>query len=157
MSFGLIALFLGLGWFGLMLTASDLGWRVGARLARGSGGWAKGAGSAEAAMFALFGLLVAFTFSGAAARFEDRRHLIADETNAIGTAYLRLDLLPSDTQPAVRELFRRYLDTRYQVYRGGRSTTLERSSRRRRLCKRRSGIRCRPRFNDRARLRRRRR
>ena len=118
MSFGLIALFLGLCWFGLMLAASDVGWRVGgAQLARGSGGLAKGAGSAEAATFALFGLLVAFTFSGAASRFEDRRHLIAEETNAIGTAYLRLDLLPSDTQPAVRELFRKYLDTRYQVYR----------------------------------------
>jgi hypothetical protein len=117
-SFGLIALLLGLGWFGLMLAASDVGWRAGgARLARGSGDLAKGAGSAEAAMFALFGLLVAFTFSGAASRFEARRHLVAEETNAIGTAYLRLDLLPSDTQPAVRELFRTYLEIRYQAYR----------------------------------------
>ena len=68
-------------------------------------------------MFALFGLLVAFTFSGAASRFEDRRHLIAAEANAIGTAYLRLDLLPSDAQPPLRELFLRYLDARFAVYR----------------------------------------
>ena len=68
-------------------------------------------------MFALFGLLVAFTFSGAASRFEDRRHLIAEEANAIGTAYLRLDLLPSDAQPQLRELFLRYLDARFSVYR----------------------------------------
>ena len=117
MSFGLIALVLGLGWFVLMLAASEAGWRIGhARLARHSG-LAKGAGSAEAATFALFGLLVAFTFSGAASRFADRRDLVQDETNAIGTAYLRLDLLPSDVQPAVRELFSKYVDTRYEVYR----------------------------------------
>ncbi len=54
-------------------------------------------------MFALLGLLVAFTFSGAASRFEDRRHLISEEANAIGTAYLRLDLLPSDAQPPLRD------------------------------------------------------
>jgi hypothetical protein len=78
---------------------------------------AKGAGSAEAATFALFGLLVAFTFSGAASRFMERRDLVQDETNAIGTAYLRLDLLPSDVQPAIRDLFRKYVDTRYEAYR----------------------------------------
>jgi hypothetical protein len=116
-SFGLIALFAGLAWFGLMLAASEAGWRIGhARLARHSG-LAKGGGSAEAATFALFGLLVAFTFSGAASRFMDRRGLVQEEANAIGTAYLRLDLLPSDVQPSVRDLFRKYVDTRYEVYR----------------------------------------
>ena len=116
-SFGLIALGSGLGWFCLMLAASEAGWRIGhARLARHSG-LAKGAGSAEAATFALFGLLVAFTFSGAASRFGDRRDLVQTEANAIGTAYLRLDLLPTDVQPVARELFRQYVDTRYEVYR----------------------------------------
>ena len=68
-------------------------------------------------MFALLGLLLAFSFSGAASRFEDRRHLITQETNAIGTAYLRIDLLPGDAQPEMRELFRRYLDSRLETYR----------------------------------------
>jgi hypothetical protein len=44
--------------------------------------------------------------------------LITDEANAIGTAYLRLDLLPSGVQPRLRELFRRYVDVRYSAYRG---------------------------------------
>jgi hypothetical protein len=57
-----------------------------------------------------------FTFSGTASRFEDRRHLVAEETNAIGTAYLRLDLLSADTQPDLRDLFRRYVDTRANTY-----------------------------------------
>jgi len=59
-----------------------------------------GTGTIEGAVFALLGLLIAFTFSGAAARFEDRRALIIEETNDIGTAYLRLDLLPASAQPA---------------------------------------------------------
>ncbi len=106
------------GLFVLMLLAAELGRRVGlARLARDSDGLIKGAGSTEAAMFALFGLLIAFTFSGAASRFEARRHMIVDESNAIGTAYLRVDLLPSEAQPPLRELFRTYVDARIEVFR----------------------------------------
>ena len=63
------------------------------------------------------GLLLAFTFSGAASRFEVRRQLIVQETNAIGTAYLRLDLLPPGDQPKLREYFRTYVDARLSVYR----------------------------------------
>jgi hypothetical protein len=76
-----------------------------------------GLGAIEGAIFALFGLLVAFTFSGAMQRFDEHRSLIAEEANAIGTAYLRLDLLPQDVQPILHGLFRRYLDARLGVYR----------------------------------------
>lgn len=65
----------------------------------------------------MLGLLLAFSFSGAASRFEDRRHLITQEANAIGTAYLRLDLLPQDAQPGMRDLFRRYVVARLETYR----------------------------------------
>lgn len=68
------------------------------------------------AVFALLGLMLAFTFSGAASRFQDRRFLITDEANAIGTAWLRLDLPPADAQPELRTLFRRYVDQRLAVY-----------------------------------------
>jgi hypothetical protein len=67
-------------------------------------------------VFGLLGLLLAFSFSGAASRFEARRHLVAEEANAIGTAYLRIDVLPSDAQPELRQLFRRYLNARVQAY-----------------------------------------
>jgi hypothetical protein len=78
----------------------------------------EGAGSAvEGAVFALLGLLIAFTFSGAISRFDSRRELIARESNAIGTAWLRIDLLPQKDQPNVRDLFRRYLDSRLATYR----------------------------------------
>ena len=74
-------------------------------------------GAIEGALFALFGLLVAFTFSGAALRFNEKRMLIADEANAIGTAYLRLQLLSQEAQPGLQELFRRYVESRLETYR----------------------------------------
>ncbi len=76
-----------------------------------------GVGALEGAVFGLFGLLLAFTFSGSIERFDKHRELIAEETNSIGTAYLRLDLLPSDAQPPLRELFSKYLDARLEVHR----------------------------------------
>jgi hypothetical protein len=75
-----------------------------------------GFGVIEGAVFALLGLLIAFTFSGAAARFDTRRQLVVEEANAIGTAYLRLDLLPAATQPTLRESFRQYLSARLETY-----------------------------------------
>jgi hypothetical protein len=76
-----------------------------------------GTGTIEAAVFALLGLLIAFTFSGAVSRFDNRRHLIVEEANAIGTAYLRLDLLPAGAQSALRQDFRRYVEHRLEVFR----------------------------------------
>ena len=61
----------------------------------------------EGAVFALFGLLLAFTFSGAVARLDDHRKFIVEEANDIGTAYLRLDLLPAGAQPGTASGFPR--------------------------------------------------
>jgi hypothetical protein len=71
----------------------------------------------EAALFALLGLLVAFTISGGETRLNVRRELIIQEANAIGTAYLRLDLLPEPSQPALRAELREYVDARIHYYR----------------------------------------
>ncbi len=102
--------------FAGMLACLEIGRRLG-RDAIGETGGKEGLGVIEGAVFALLGLLIAFTFSGAASRFENRRHLIVDEANDIGTAYLRIDLLPADAQPEVRDLFRRYVDSRLETYR----------------------------------------
>ncbi len=94
--------------------------RVGRYLGRHGGQDEKGtAGSAaiEASVFALLGLLIAFTFSGAAQRMADRRNLLVSEVNAIGTAWLRIDLLESADQPLLRDQFRRYVDERVNYYR----------------------------------------
>ena len=105
------------GLFAGMLLFSAIGRRLGvARFSRDPEAATAEGGAAEASVFALLGLLIAFTFSGAASRFEDRRELIGVEANAIGTAYLRVDLLPGDSQPELRDLFRRYVDLRSTVY-----------------------------------------
>src|SRR5438132_4863721 len=118
MDHGIYVSLFALGLFLGMLILLEVGRRIGARrLAEDPTGAEAGVGTVEGAVFALLGLLIAFTFSGAASRFDTRRQLIVEETNDIGTAYLRLDLLPADFQPALRESFRRYLDARIEVYR----------------------------------------
>lgn len=70
----------------------------------------------EGAVFALFGLLLAFTFSGAVTRYDAHRELVLQESNDIGTAYLRLDLLAPQDQPPLRHLFRDYVSSRLHLY-----------------------------------------
>lgn len=118
MSYVPISILCTLGLLASILLMTEVGRRVGARrLARHGECAATGVSSIDGAVFALLGLLLAFTFSGAAARFDARRQLIVEESNDIGTAYLRLDLLPPAAQPELRELFRRYVDSRLSVYR----------------------------------------
>ena len=71
----------------------------------------------ETSIYALLGLMVAFTFGGAATRFDARRTLTVSEANSIHDAYLRLDLLPAEAQPVLREMFKRYSAERLEVYR----------------------------------------
>jgi hypothetical protein len=112
------ALLLAAGLFAAMLAFQELGRRLGIRRAlHDPEGARAGAGVVDGAIFALLGLLIAFTFSGAASRFDERRKLIVEEANAIGTAYLRIDLLPAAVQGDMRDLFRRYLDARLAAYR----------------------------------------
>ena len=46
----------------------------------------------------------------------DRRNLLVTEVNAIGTAWLRIDMLNTSDQPQLREQFRRYVDERVNYY-----------------------------------------
>jgi ABC-type glycerol-3-phosphate transport system permease component len=103
--------------FPLTLVIMEVGRRIGLRLmAKDPEGARAGTSAVEAAVFALFGLLIAFTFSSAAARYETRRDLIVQHTNAIGTAWLRLDLLPAQVQPALRKGLRLYVDGIIKVH-----------------------------------------
>lgn len=118
MSFTFAALALAAVLLVAMLVLLEVGRRIGARrLARDSEGARAGVGVVEGAVFGLLGLLLAFTFSGAASRFDERRHLIVEEVNAIGTAWLRIDMLPANVRPEIKDGFRRYLDARLATYR----------------------------------------
>jgi hypothetical protein len=101
-----------------ILVLLEIGRRIGVRqLAEEGESASKGLGAIEGAIFGLLGLILAFSLSGALTRFDARRHLVVEEANDIGTAWLRIALLPADAQPHMRDLFRRYLDSRIEVYR----------------------------------------
>lgn len=101
-----------------MLACLNAGRYLGKRkLATDPEGALEGISVLDGAVFGLYGLLIAFTFSGAPARLDARRQLAVEEANALGTAYLRLDLLPAGSQPALREKFRLYADSRIETYR----------------------------------------
>ncbi len=111
------AVALSMGLFVAMVACLELGYRVACSSARRTPDSAhEGIGAIEAAVFALLGLLLGFSFAGGTSRLDARRQLIVHEANAIGTAYLRLDELPATEQPELRHLFREYVDARLQVY-----------------------------------------
>ncbi len=104
--------------FVAMLSCIGVGRRLGRRALVGEETThPAGLGTVETVAFGLLGLLLAFTFSGAAQRFDTRRAQIVEEANDVGTAWLRLDLLPQAAQPKLRDAFRRYVDARLSHYR----------------------------------------
>jgi hypothetical protein len=106
------------GLFAFILAFVWLGRRIGSwRSAEETERERVGLVTVETAIYALLGLMVAFTFSGATSRFDTRRAQTVQEANAIGTAYLRLDLLPAAAQPALRDKFRSYTEARMALYR----------------------------------------
>jgi hypothetical protein len=73
----------------------------------------------HAAILGLLALLLGFTFSMSAQRFEATRDVIAGESAAIEAAYLRSDLAPEPQRGVLQALFRRYVDTRIGFYAAG--------------------------------------
>jgi hypothetical protein len=104
--------------FVAILAAIEIGrWSGRRRRQQGPDGATSATGIVDGAVFGLMGLLIAFSFSGAASRFDTRRQLIVHESNKIETAYLRISLLPADLQPPLRQKFREYLEARLAVHR----------------------------------------
>jgi hypothetical protein len=69
-----------------------------------------------AATLTLLGLIIGFTFSMAISRFDLRKGCEEAEANAIGTAYLRVDLLPAADTAKLRGLLGNYLKQRILFY-----------------------------------------
>jgi hypothetical protein len=118
MGFALINLLYTVGLLLGMLILLEVGRRIGLRrMAVDTEGARAGIGTVEGALLALLGLLIAFSFSGAAARFDVRRQQIVDEASNIGSAYALVDLMPPEAQSPLRETFRHYVDSRLEAYR----------------------------------------
>ncbi len=93
----------------IVLISSEVGWRLG-NYRRKLPEHEREApiGAVIGAMLGLLAFLLAFTFGMAAARYDDRKELVLEEANAIGTAYLRAEMLPEPPRGTIRGLLRDY-------------------------------------------------
>lgn len=68
------------------------------------------------AALTLLGLIVGFAFSMAVSRYDQRKNYEEQEANAIGTEYVRADILPSTQAAHIQDLLKKYTDLRIQFY-----------------------------------------
>lgn len=102
-----------LGFLAGLLAAGEAGFRLGRRADASLREKAKTQVTAvEAALLGILGLLLGFTMSMAVTRFEARKQLVMEEANAIGTSYLRTQVLPAPQGAEIAGLLRQYVDTR---------------------------------------------
>jgi hypothetical protein len=85
-------------------------------------------GTILAATLTLLGLIIGFTFSMAIGRYDQRKNYEEEEANAIGTEYVRANLLPEADAAKVKSLLNLYLSARIDFYRTRDQQTLRRIS-----------------------------
>jgi hypothetical protein len=78
------------------------------------------------ATLTLLGLIIGFSFSMAISRYDQRKSLEEAEANAIGTEYVRADLLPADDRAKLRGLLAAYLEKRIAFYEARKSDEIDR-------------------------------
>jgi hypothetical protein len=103
------------GLFVLLLGALEAGFRAGRRGSAGPHPRTEQIGAVQGAILGLLGLLLAFSFAAAGGRFLERQDLIVQEANAIGTAYLRADLLDEPQRSELRAALARYTAQRIEA------------------------------------------
>ena len=96
----------------------------------------------QAATLTLLGLIIGFSFSMAISRYDQRKNYEEAEANAIGTEYVRADLLPAGDAAAVRAKLRKYPDLRIEFYRTRNHASFARSMPIPLNCSLRCGRRC---------------
>lgn len=100
-----------------LLLAHELGYRLRAfAKRRDDADWEKEVHQTRNQVAVLLSLLIGFTLSMALSRFDQRKDLVIDEANAIGTAYLRAAMQPEPVHSAAPGLFRDYVDARLAVF-----------------------------------------
>lgn len=70
----------------------------------------------QGAMLGLLALLLGFTFAMAMARFDTRKQMVLEESIAIGTTFLRAQLLPQPPRQEISDLLRQYVEVRLAFY-----------------------------------------
>jgi hypothetical protein len=98
---------IGLAMMALLILAHEAGRQIGRRLPK-TQAKAEEAGYLLSSALALLGLLMAFTFNAAQERFRQRQDLVVAEANALGTTYLRVQLLDRPARGDLGPLLLRY-------------------------------------------------
>jgi hypothetical protein len=94
----------------------ELGYRAGLRgQAERESSAANQVGAIQGAVLGMLGLLLGFSFASAGGRFLERQDLIVQEANAIGTAWLRADLLPEPHRSNLRDALKGYTQHRINL------------------------------------------
>jgi uncharacterized membrane protein (Fun14 family) len=102
--------------FGSMLLAIEIGLRVGFSAKNSATEASRSHVSAiQSSILGILALLLAFTFSLSLQRFDSRSEAVVNEANAIGTAYLRAQLLPASLRDDAQVALREYLELRVQA------------------------------------------
>jgi hypothetical protein len=102
-----------IGTVAIILLSIEGGWRVGnTRRQRAEHEQEAPIGAIVGAMLGMLAFLLAFTFGMSASRFDARRQLVLQEANAIGTTYLRADMLPEPQRSEIRNQLREYATLR---------------------------------------------
>jgi hypothetical protein len=105
---------------GALILFTELGFHLGRRAGRTISDKARSQISAvQGAILGLLALLLGFTFAMAMGRFDVRKQLVLDEANAIGTTYLRAQLLPEPPRQEISDLLRQYVRVRLEFYEAG--------------------------------------
>ena len=99
----------------LMLATTELGFRLGCVNKRKTCETTKSEISVlQGGIIGVLGLLLGFTLAMAVSRFEERKQLVVEESNAIGTSFLRAQFVPDPEGKEISSRLRDYLDTRLQ-------------------------------------------
>jgi hypothetical protein len=69
----------------------------------------------QSAILTIFTFLLGFTFAMALSRFDNRKQMVVKESNAIGTAVLRSQLLPENQRVKMNELFKQYVNVEFSI------------------------------------------
>jgi len=117
MTFVLFSLGVAAAFFVGSLVLLNLGRQLGLRYLRQEGGSLAGLTTVEGAVFALIGLLLAFTISGGLQRFDDRRQLVVQEANAATVASDRIGLFEGDVARNLQSKLQEYVRARIELYR----------------------------------------
>jgi hypothetical protein len=106
-------IFGGLALLAILLTALEVGYRIGFKHRKKWLDTDTGGGTVVlSTMFALLGLILAFTYASGVSRFEDRKQAVIEESNTLKTAFLRAGFIAEPGGKALQETILAYAKTR---------------------------------------------